>query len=1052
MAVNGKRTPQGDVDKILSIWDEPANDTNTPRDLKSTILSEWDDPDSSGSNIPTPPEPIDKKESKKRTTKRKPRTKPSTKRSTKKTKTQPHPDPTPQVDSGVPVGSATLGSDDAVQLNELPDDVLGESSPEPVIQSDSSTIVDDSSTDDPGLLDDDVFGGGFGGFLTDDDLDHEKRAPDGNSESFAGGPRRHVPQDDEIPDPDDYSSIWDGISKDPKAFAAQVMNHDVDRTSTSTTSTEGSNDDDASYPNDGSQTDNESAFTITSHQDADGNEVLDLSILDDDYVDDPNQDSLTSGSQDTLESDLDPTTTPPRLDSALQSIMGPLQQRLNQNGVDPSTGSNTTSHNESIDDDGKGLNLESLVSPLMGLPNPDSPLTSDGAKKPVSRRASDPSNDKIRHTTDNKDALEDLFDSYEQDLSEIEEMRRKTEAEKERNRRPLGKIKRAHEASMRKHQEQASDDESRAQTGFDSIDTDNALNGYGLNSDQSNGTTDPSVSSGMNPMSSIPNPTESYTNTHGLDESYIGDPTDGAMSIQDPIGNIHGDSNGQNLGPNLNQNWNNDSNRGDSATEFDYYQPQQPNGVAYRNDSPSTAIPLPDDTTGLHPHDANDYNEDPQFQLDDGSWDNADTPWNVTTDDASTSQSFSDGSSSFDQYDPGQFGSNTASAIASAPTGTTDGVPMSYDDDAEWTHGRRSAFEDQDGNDTIQSPDGHDQHPEDFGLEGNPFATPDDDDTMISLGDGVLDAIDEGDSFDLGRGVDGEDPGIDLTNGDEETGAPKSLGGKKKRKKSLSRSDGTDNDESPVEDDRATTGNPDAEDAHDGGIGSLFKSGGSIKEKIAALLAQMKSEFHGGDGSKPDADQTDSRSKTSLSKSKGKGDKKSKDAESDGSPKGKKPRKSPKEMMDGVVAAVKNPKQLISTVRSAFKTAKKTTWVLVAVITLVVGVWGGSNIPAITNKGGVTEEAVDEGSVSLVGTSWSDGKAKITMRNDSDMVAHVSGSAEVRSWAPTFNPATWLTARVTASCSVPSVEVDPGAEKTVDAKCGKTSGVWHRIRASLSYE
>lgn len=1044
MAVNGKRTPQGDVDKILSIWDEPANDAHTPRDLKSTILSEWDDPDSSASNTPTPLEPTNRKESKKKTTKRKPHTKPSTRRSTKKTKTQPHSDPTSQVDSGAPVGSATLGSGDAVQLNELPDDVLDVSSPEPVIQSASSTIVDDSPTDDTESLDDDVFGGGFGGFLTDDDLDHEKRAPDGNSESFVGGPRRHVPQDDEIPDPDDYSSIWDGISKDPKAFAAQVMNHDVDRTSTSTTSTEGSNDDDASYPNDGVQTGNESASTITSHQDADGNEVLDLSILDDDYVDDPNQDSLTSGSQDTLESDLDPTTTPPHLDNALQSIMGPLQQRLNQNGADPFTGSNTTSHNGSIDDE-KGLSLESPVSPLVGLPNPDSPLTSDGAKNPVSHRASDPNNDKIRHTTDNKDALEDLFDSYEQDLSEIEEMRRKTEAEKERNRRPLGKIKRAHEASMRKHQEQASDDVSRAQTGFDSIDADNALNGYGLDSDQSNGTTGTSVSSDMNLMSSIPTPTDSYTNTHGTDESYMGDRhTDGAMSIQDPIGNVHGDSNGQN--------WNNNSNRGNSAAEFDSYRPQQSDGVAYLNDSPSTAIPLPDDTTSLHPHDANDYNGDPQFQLDDGSWDNADTPWNATNDDTSTSQSFSDGSNSFDQYDPGQFESNTASAIASAPTGTTDGVPMSYDDDAEWTHGGRSAFEDQDGNDAIQSPDSHDQHSGDFGLGGNPFAGPDDDDTMISLGDGVLDAIDEGDSFDLGRGVDGEDPGIDTTNGDEEAGAPKSLGGKKKRKKSLSKSDGTDNDESPVEDDRSTAGDLDAEDTHDGGIGSLFKGSGSIKEKIAALVAQMKSEFHGGDGSKPDADPTDSRSKTSLSKSKGKDGKKSKDAESDGSPKGKKPRKSPKEMMDGVVAAVKNPKQLISTVRSAFKTAKKTTWVLIAVITLVVGVWGGSNIPAITNKGGVTEEAVDEGSVSLVGTSWSDGKAKITMRNDSDMVAHVSGTAEVRSWAPTFNPATWLTARVTASCSVPSVEVDPGAEKTVDAKCGKTSGVWHRIRASLSYE
>ena len=231
MAVNGKRTPQGDVDKILSIWDETANDTHTPRDLKSTILSEWDDPDSSTLNTPTPLEPTDRKESKKKTTKRKPRTKPSTRRSTKKTKTQPHSDSTPQVDSDAPVGPATLGSDNAVQLNELPDDVLDGSSPEPVIQSTSSTIVDDSPTGD---TDDDMFGVGYATFATDDDLDYKKRGLDGDSESFAGGPRRHVPQDDEIPDLDDYDSIWDGIARDPNVFAAQVMNDDIDRASTST--------------------------------------------------------------------------------------------------------------------------------------------------------------------------------------------------------------------------------------------------------------------------------------------------------------------------------------------------------------------------------------------------------------------------------------------------------------------------------------------------------------------------------------------------------------------------------------------------------------------------------------------------------------------------------------------------------------------------------------------------------------------------------------------------------------------------------------------------
>lgn len=1030
MAVNGKRTPRGDVNRILSGWDNPANRTRNSKDLQNTILSnlsEWDDNAPSTSDTPTLLTPTDKKESKKKTTKRKPHTKPST----RKTKTQSRSNPATKKDAN----SSELASlaDDA-PVNELHEDVLEESISEPVIQSASSTIVDEPSTYDTDSSDDDTFGGGFIDFSTNDDPDYE-RIPARGSELLADDFKHPVLQDDEMPDLDDYASIWDNISKDPESFAAKVMSNDVDHTETSTGE---SNDNNAIVSDDGVQTDDASTPAITLHQDADGNEVLDLSILDDDYVDDQDQDSLTSSISDTLDSNPS-SMNASGFNNALQSMMGPLQQRLNQNASNSFTEPTITSSDDPIDN-AEDSDLGSPIIPLASA-KPNSSLTFNNVEPTGGLRTSNYNGDKIRHTTDNKDALEDLFDSYEQDLSEIEEMRKKTEAEKERNRRPLGKIKRAHEAAIRKHHGQMSNETSSALTGYDPANTNDTLNEHDPDPGQSNETMN--VAGNVNPTSSISTPTESsYSTTNGSDGSYMdymdGNTTDNAMSIPEPIRNAYDDPNDRDWGLNQNQDWSDDFTGRDSAGGFDSYQSQQLNGVAHQGYSPSIAIPLSDNTMGSS--DSNDHNANPQLQVDDGSWDNAEPSWNVTNDNEVNLQSSGDGDNSFDQYNSTQFGSGIASAIASSPAGVTDGVPMSYEDDAEWANGGHQDFGNS-SDDIHQSPEDYDQHSMGFDFEGNPFASPDDDDAMIPLGDGVLDSIDEGDSFDLGRDVDDDTPEVEPSNEDEETGAAKSLGGRKKKKGSSKskKNDNGNESHSNDSDDETPSGN---------GIGSLFKSGGTIKGKIIALMAQMKSEFHGGDGSSSDADPTDTQPKTPLSKSKDS----SKDAESDDTPKEKKPRKSPKEVMNGVAAAVKNPKQLISTVRSAFKTAKKTTWILITISTLVIGVWGGSNIPAITNKGGVTEEAVDEGSVSLVGTSWSDGKAKITMRNDSEMIAHVSGSAEVRSWAPTFNPATWLTARVTASCTVPSVEVDPGAEKTVDAECGKTTGVWHRIRAKLSYE
>lgn len=138
--------------------------------------------------------------------------------------------------------------------------------------------------------------------------------------------------------------------------------------------------------------------------------------------------------------------------------------------------------------------------------------------------------------------------------------------------------------------------------------------------------------------------------------------------------------------------------------------------------------------------------------------------------------------------------------------------------------------------------------------------------------------------------------------------------------------------------------------------------------------------------------------------------------------------------------------------------ARRMYWIASMVAGLLIALWSALNIGAATNKGGPTTEAVNEGSVDVASASWDKSKdqAEVMLRNKSDMIAHMAGKADVRTWSPDYRPASWVSPRVVASCPIPQQDIDPGKTKTItismkDCK-GKVHGVWPRVKVQLDYQ
>jgi hypothetical protein len=95
----------------------------------------------------------------------------------------------------------------------------------------------------------------------------------------------------------------------------------------------------------------------------------------------------------------------------------------------------------------------------------------------------------------------------------------------------------------------------------------------------------------------------------------------------------------------------------------------------------------------------------------------------------------------------------------------------------------------------------------------------------------------------------------------------------------------------------------------------------------------------------------------------------------------------------------------------------------------------------------------DEGSVSISHVSYSNHSSTVQFSNESDMIAHVGGTAHVYTYAPSLGNLKSLVAPIeTASCSIPSFDLDPKENKTVVSTCtGAVNGFWPRIKVTVDY-
>lgn len=246
---------------------------------------------------------------------------------------------------------------------------------------------------------------------------------------------------------------------------------------------------------------------------------------------------------------------------------------------------------------------------------------------------------------------------------------------------------------------------------------------------------------------------------------------------------------------------------------------------------------------------------------------------------------------------------------------------------------------------------------------------------------------------------------------------------------------GVDDDGDEPADADNESGEPDEREDSAGSGSRLRKIRDSIGGKLHALMVQAKSEIGAGADDSP----VDSEPDSTPASSPGKKRKRAvEDSPSAGSGKGK---------SVGVLGAFDAVLRKIRAVRRSWRIAS-------AISLVLVGLWTSLNIPVAVDKGGANGAAVDEGSVKVAAARWTGSGVEVTLRNDSEMVAHVAGSAVVRSWSPSASPVSWIGARVTATCELPATDVDPGKSATVSSsKCdAEPTGIWHRVKATLEYE
>lgn len=122
-------------------------------------------------------------------------------------------------------------------------------------------------------------------------------------------------------------------------------------------------------------------------------------------------------------------------------------------------------------------------------------------------------------------------------------------------------------------------------------------------------------------------------------------------------------------------------------------------------------------------------------------------------------------------------------------------------------------------------------------------------------------------------------------------------------------------------------------------------------------------------------------------------------------------------------------------------------FVILLIVWLVVNI-GVAKAPMLSSL-----TAHDEGTVTVDSATYDNGEATITLRNNSDMIAHGTGTANVLTWDPLNNfPSGIIKPSTTATCTVPDFDLEPDETTTVTAPCtGTAEGIWKRVQVSIEY-
>lgn len=155
---------------------------------------------------------------------------------------------------------------------------------------------------------------------------------------------------------------------------------------------------------------------------------------------------------------------------------------------------------------------------------------------------------------------------------------------------------------------------------------------------------------------------------------------------------------------------------------------------------------------------------------------------------------------------------------------------------------------------------------------------------------------------------------------------------------------------------------------------------------------------------------------------------------------------------DATTDAMNHPLKAARTALRAMSKARRVATYGIAAAGVLGLAWAGANIPYM-NPTGSNDKAVDEGSVRIAKSSYEDGTAHITLTNDSDMIANISGTADVYTWSPFTHGVTGVIApKKAASCTIPDASIDPGATAELTAKCdGTATGAWPRVKVNIEY-